>query len=244
MIRIAKYLAHLGYGSRREIEKMVDDAKIKVNGIVIKDKGHKIQESEDVIEVAGKQVVSIESLVYYALHKPVGILSTTRDENGRKTVVDLVNSKIRVYPVGRLDRDSSGLILLTNDGELTHKLTHPKFHVVKRYKVCVRGEVDVKKVERLSRGVLLTDGKTAPCEVKVLKRMRLRSWIEFKLKEGRYRQIRRMCGKVGLEVLELIRMDFGPIGLGELGEGQARKLTEGEVEELRRAVGGGQIPKS
>lgn len=238
MIRIAKYLAHLGYGSRREIEKLVDESRIKVNGEVIKDKGRKVEIGVDKIELDNKLIDQVDELVYYAVHKPIGVVSTTKDEIGRKTVVDLVSSKIRLYPIGRLDRDSSGLILLTNDGELTHKLTHPKYHVVKRYKVCVRGEVDLKKVERLSRGVLLTDGKTAPCEVKILKKMRLRSWLEFKLKEGKYRQIRRMCGRVGLEVLELIRMDFGPISLGELGLAKSRKLTEGEVELLRNAVEG------
>jgi len=238
MIRIAKHLAHLGYGSRREIEKMVDDGKIKVNGEIIEDKGRKVDPIRDVIELNGKVIENNDDFVYLALNKPIGIVSTTSDEKGRKSVVDLVKNKtkVRVYPVGRLDLDSTGLILLTNDGELTHKLTHPKFHVVKRYKVCVMGDVTLDKVNRLSKGVKLSDGQTAPCEVRILKKMRLRSWLEFKLKEGRYRQVRRMCGRVGLEVIELIRMGFGDIELGDLGSGESRLLTNEEIEGLRRAV--------
>ena len=233
MIRIAKYLAHLGYGSRREIEDMVDAGKIKVNGEIIKDKGRKVEPGVDEVEVNGKLVKEDSELVYFAVNKPVGVVSTTDDEAGRTAVVDLVDTKFRVYPVGRLDRDSSGLLILTNDGELTHKLTHPKFHVVKRYKVCVMGEVNLDKIKKLGHGVRLSDGMTAPCEVKLLKKMRLRSWLEFNLHEGRYRQIRRMCGRVGLEVVELIRMAFGEIELGDLASGKARKLTEGEIQALR-----------
>ncbi len=238
-IRIAKYLAHQGYGSRRAIELWVDEGKVAVNGGIIKDKGHKVIPGKDVIAIDGEEIEAQGEFVYYALNKPVGVLSTTKDSQRRRTVVDLVRDRIgsrRVYPVGRLDLDSEGLILLTNDGELTHKLTHPKFHIPKKYRVCVQGEVLRWKLDKLRSGVRLRDGVTSPAEVKIVQPMRNRTWLEFVISEGRHRQIRRMCGAVKLSVIQLVRVEFGPVKLERLPSGQMRVLGEDEVEVLRRAV--------
>jgi len=235
-IRIAKYLAYHGYGSRRLVEKWVDEGKIMVNGQVIKDKGHKILPGTDKIKIEGQEIEESPELVYYLVNKPVGVLSTTQDPSGRRVVSDLVDSERRVYPVGRLDLDSEGLILLTNDGPLTHQLTHPKFHIPKKYRVCVQGEVLRWKLDRLRTGVKLADGVTKEAEVKIVQPMRNRTWLEFIIREGRHRQIRRMCAAVKLSVIQLVRVEFGPVKLDKMPVGQWRELRESEVKALIKSV--------
>jgi pseudouridine synthase len=170
----------------------------------------------------------------WALHKPPGYLSTARDERGRPTVLDLVPSQRRLYPIGRLDLDSEGLLLLTDDGELANLLTHPRHHVAKRYRVLADRVLTGPELERLRGGVGLEDGWTHPCEARALSD----GWLELVLHEGRNRQIRRMLASLGVGVRRLLRVQVGPLALGELECGICRRLTAHEVEQLRRAVGG------
>lgn len=236
-IRLNKYLANAGVVSRRGIKELLKKGLIIVNGVKVSEPGIRIDPEKDKIIVDGRVISKNANFVYKILNKPHGVVSTTADEEGRTAVVDLVESAIRLYPVGRLDSDSIGLILLTNDGELTHKLTHPKFHIPKTYEVIVQGKVTSAQLQELSEGVLLKDGKTLPCEVKILEEFKFTTKVEIVLHEGRNRQIRRMMGKLGIEVHELKRVGIGDIRLGTLEDGQSRDLTEKEIQSLKNSVG-------
>lgn len=236
-IRLDKYLANSGISSRRKIGELVKKGSVLINGQKALESGQRIDVDLDKVVVDGKAVKKGSNFVYFVLNKPLGVVSTTSDENGKETVVSLIESPIRLYPVGRLDSDSIGLILLTNDGELTHKLTHPKFHIPKTYEVLVHGKVSKDQLKILREGVKLKDGMTAPSEVEIIEEFRLTTKLKFVLHEGKNRQIRRMAGKVGLEVLELKRVGIGEIKLGLLGIGESRRLTDEEVESLKTAVG-------
>jgi 23S rRNA pseudouridine2605 synthase len=233
-MRLAKHLAHAGVASRRAAERMIAAGRVRVDGEVVCDPARGVGDGNRV-EVDGRLLAGPELRVVYAVHKPVGVLSTARDTHGRPTVVELVGEERRLYPVGRLDADSSGLILLTNDGELANRLTHPRYGVPKTYRVRVGGgSVGERALHALREGVQLDDGKTAAAQVR-----RLRGdLLEFTIREGRNRQVRRMCEVVGHPVLALERVRLGPVRLGDLKVGACRRLSEAEVAKLR-ACGSG-----
>jgi 23S rRNA pseudouridine2605 synthase len=229
-VRLAKYLAHAGVASRRSAETLIAAGRVSVGQEIVTDPARDVNEGSRVT-VDGRPVLGAEPRVLYAVNKPVGVVSTARDPQRRGTVVEMVPAGgLRLYPVGRLDADSSGLILLTNDGELANRLTHPSFQVTKTYRVRLGGGAVTKKaLNALSGGVELDDGPTAPARVRRLKG----NVIEITIGEGRNRQVRRMCAAVGHPVLELQRVGFGPLQLDGIREGEHRRLTEAEVERLR-----------
>jgi len=229
-MRLAKYLAHAGVASRRAAETLIADGRVSVDGALVTDPAHDVGEDARVA-LDGRPVEGAEPRVLYALHKPVGVVSTARDTHGRKTVLDLVPARgLRLYPVGRLDADSSGLILLTNDGELANRLTHPRFEVPKTYRAKLAGPpVTDRALRSLRAGVQLEDGVTAPARARRVSE----HVIELTIHEGRNRQVRRMCKAVGHSVVELTRIAFGPLELGELKPGAHRRLSEGELQRLR-----------
>ena len=230
-MRLAKYLAHAGVASRRAAEAMIAEGRVSVGGRTVGDPALDVDEQSSVA-VDGRALAGAEAHVVYMLNKPLGVLSTTRDTHGRTTVTQLLpEAGVRLYPVGRLDAQSSGLILLTNDGELANRLTHPRFEVPKTYVARLRGGVPGgARLRMLREGVKLEDGLTAPAEVRVLSRER----IELTIREGRNHQVRRMCEHVGHPVLELKRIRFGPLSLGRLAPGDHRTLSARELELLRR----------
>jgi 23S rRNA pseudouridine2605 synthase len=233
-MRLAKHLAHAGVASRRAAEALIVAGRVRVDGELVRDPARDVDDRNRV-EVAGRLLAGPEQRVVYAVHKPVGVLSTVRDTHGRPTVVELIaGEERRLYPVGRLDADSSGLILLTNDGALADRLTHPRYRVPKTYRVRIaRGPVGERALRALREGVPLEDGVTAPARVR-----RLGSGLlELTIQEGRNRQVRRMCEAVGHPVLALERVLLGPMRLGELEPGAYRRLTESEVAKLRAAGG-------
>ncbi|MGH2864069.1 MAG: pseudouridine synthase [Solirubrobacteraceae bacterium] len=232
-MRLAKYLAHAGVASRRSAEALVAAGRVTVAGRTITDPARDVDE-RSAVALDGKPIAGAEPRVVYALNKPVGVLSTVRDSHGRPTVVGLVPAAgLRLYPVGRLDRDSSGLILLTNDGELANRLTHPRFQVPKSYRVKLRGGPPSEEVlDALRAGVQLEDGPTAPARVRRVGG-RGSSSIEITIHEGRNRQVRRMCQAAGRVVVELERTRFGPLTLDGLAPGAHRRLSAGELARLR-----------
>jgi 23S rRNA pseudouridine2605 synthase len=232
-IRLQKVLAQAGLGSRRVCEDLIDRRRVRVNGEVAV-VGRRVDPEMDVVEVDGAQIGVRSGLVHYLLNKPAGVITTASDTHGRPTVVDLVPSEPRVFPVGRLDGDTEGLLLLTNDGDLTHRLTHPSFGVDKEYLVEVEVEPHRGMVRRLREGVELDDGLTAPAKVAVLGERLLRITIH----EGRNRQIRRMCEAVGTPVVRLVRTRIGPLSDRTLAPGEWRSLTQDEVRALERAAVG------
>ncbi len=235
-MRLSKFLAHAGVASRRAAETMIRDGRVTVAGEIVLDPALDVDE-HSVVAADGRPLDGPEARIVYVLNKPLGVLSTAKDTHGRTTVVALIadtlagtRERSRLYPVGRLDADSSGLILLTNDGALAHGLTHPSFEVQKTYRARVGGgPVGDAALRRLREGVSLEDGITAPARVRRLGR----SALELTIHEGRNRQVRRMCEAVGHPVSELRRVAFGPLKLGELAPGAFRRLTDGEIERLR-----------
>jgi 23S rRNA pseudouridine2605 synthase len=226
-IRLNKYLANQGIASRRDIKSLLKYQIVTVNGQRIKESGFRIDPKRDDVRLNGNKIEPPE-LLYFLLNKPRGIVSTTADEYERKNVISLVPTKERIYPVGRLDKDTTGLIILTNDGALTNLLTHPRFHVDKVYRLTIAGGATNAQLHALRNGVLLTDGITAPAEVTVLSK----NQVEMKIHEGRNRQIRRMCETVGIKLVDLQRIKFGPLTLKNLSVGKFRKLTQVEIASL------------
>lgn len=236
-VRLQKYLAECGVASRRKSEELIDQGKVKVNGNIASI-GDKINPKRDTVTVSGKKIVKQKSHTYIMLHKPRGFITTMSDEMDRKCVAQLVKDVPgRVYPVGRLDRDSEGMLLFTNDGEFANAMTHPARHVPKTYRVTVRPSISEEQITKLTTGVIIEDRMTAPAEVRVVTKEEGRVVLEIILYEGRNRQIRKMCEEVGLEVARLKRTAIGSIKLGMLKQGDYRELTEDEVRKLMIAAG-------
>ena len=231
-MRINKFLSTLGIASRRAIDKYIEEGRIKVNG-VIASTGIDVTE-EDEIYIDNKKIETnrIEEKVYFMLNKPLEVLSASSDDRGRKTVIDLIKTDKRIFPIGRLDYMTSGLILLTNDGELFNRLVHPKSEIYKKYYIKVFGEVKKEEIEELKKGVLLEDGKTLPAKVSGIKYDKNKTSMYISIREGRNRQIRRMIEKFGYKVLMLRREKIGELSLGDLKEGKYRELTREEIEYL------------
>jgi 23S rRNA pseudouridine2605 synthase len=231
--RIQKVLARAGFGSRRGCEELIRQGRVVVNGEMAK-LGQRIEPKRDRITVDGRLVQTDYTLNYVALNKPKGVLSAARDDTGRhRTVCDLVSLPGRLYPVGRLDLDSEGLILLTNDGELANFLTHPRYEHTKEYFVDVEGHPEEEALERWRRGIYLDDQRTAPAEVSILSHKKNYTRLRVVLREGRKRQIRRVAEKLGHPVRKLVRVRIGPIQLGNLKPGQWRPLSKGELVQLQ-----------
>jgi 23S rRNA pseudouridine2605 synthase len=234
-MRLAKFLAHAGVASRRAAEEIIRDGRVTIDGDIVTDPARAADETTEV-RVDGKPVRAPEERAVWLVNKPAGVVSTAKDTHGRKTIVQLVHAPgTRLYPVGRLDAETTGLILLTDDGDLANRLTHPRYEVPKVYVAKVgRGGIAVpeRALRALREGVVLDDGKTLPAEVR-----QIRSGVlEITLREGRKRQVRRMCAEVGQPVHQLQRVAFGPLRLGDLGEGHVRRLNPAEVQRLRDAA--------
>lgn len=231
-IRLDKFLANQGICSRRNIKQLLKENSLTVNGQRVRESGTRLHPTKDDIRLNGNKIKP-PKLVYYLVNKPKGIVSTTADEFGRKNVTSLVPATERIYPVGRLDKDTTGLILLTNDGELTNLLTHPRYHVYKVYRLKIEGKATKEQLHAFRSGVLLEDGITAPAKASVIKEANDFSIVEVTLHEGKNRQIRRMCESVGIKLLDLKRIQFGLIGMHGVPEGKYRNLTDREISQLR-----------
>lgn len=238
-IRLQKFMAEQGIASRRKSEELIAQGKVKVNGHPAS-LGDKINPYKDLVTVKGEKVAHIKKrkMIYIMLHKPRGYVTTVSDERGRKTVMDLIpDIKERVYPVGRLDKDSEGLLILTNDGVFTNCMTHPSHEYSKVYRVTVRPAVNDEILTNLRSGIVIDGKKTSPAEVTVLTQEEGRVVLEFIIHEGRNREIRKMCESQGLEVARLKRTAIGSLKLGMLPQGKYRELTEQEVKKLLRSAG-------
>ena len=230
-MRLAKFLAHAGVASRRAAEGIIREGRVTVGREIVLDPARDVGEHDDV-RVDGAAVALEAEQVVYLVNKPAGVVSTAKDTHGRPVVTELVDAGVRLYPVGRLDADTTGLILLTNDGELANQLMHPRYEVPRKYVAKVHGGfVKNRALERLREGVQLEDGKTAPAQVRQVRP----GVLELTIHEGRKRQVKRMCEAVGHRVLSLRRVAFGPLELGRVPEGKARQLTPREVRSLRSA---------
>jgi 23S rRNA pseudouridine2605 synthase len=234
-MRLSKFLSTAGVASRRAAEELIRSRRVVVDGEAATDPAARVDES-NVVTVDGRRITQLSTArVVYAVNKPEGVVSTARDTHGRPPVVSLVDSERRLYPVGRLDIDTTGLILLTDDGELAHRLTHPSFEVEKTYRATLRNPpIDQAAIEQLAQGVELDDGLTAPANVRLVKP----DTIELTIHEGRKRQVKRMCAHVGHRVQKLERIKFGPLELGDLKPGRYRRLSAGEVASLQSAATG------
>ncbi len=236
--RLQKFMAEAGAGSRRRCEEWILDGQVRVNGQVVRELGTRVDPERDEVVFRGKTLFLPEKKVTVALYKPAGYITTAKDQFGRPQVTELVKiPNVRLYPVGRLDYQTTGLLLLTNDGELACALTHPKHHIAKCYQAVLKGRIQPEDVKRLCEGVLLEDGyTTAPAEVRLLGPLGRDSRIEITVYEGKNHQIRKMARAVGHPVLRLKRVRVGNIGLQGLKEGEYRELTEQELAELRRSL--------
>lgn len=234
MERLQKVLANRGVASRRRAEELILAGRVQVEGEVVLQLGTKVDPASE-IRVDGVLVKS-DPLAYVILNKPPGYVTTAHDPEGRPTVLELVDTPLRLFPVGRLDYDTAGLLLLTNDGELTNILTHPRYGVEKTYQAKVRGVPTSEELARLQRGIILADGPTQPAKVKLISTDGEQATLELTIAEGRKRQVRRMCEQIGHTVVELVRTSFGPLSLGSLPLGSVRQLNSREkraLEQLR-----------
>lgn len=237
--RLQKLIAHAGIASRRAAEELIANGLVTINGKVAS-VGDKADPTKDEIRVEGRRLKLEKKRRYIALYKKRGVVSSTVSQGDRQTVVEIVNTDERLYPVGRLDIDSEGLVLLTNDGDLTHKITHPRYGLEKTYKVQVSGKPSWETLEKWRSGIVLEGERTAPAKIRVLEEDRGTTWLRVVMHEGKKRQIRRVAEALGHPALRLIRTHIGPIEIGRLKPGQYRELTRGEIETLKAAV----APKS
>lgn len=238
MVRLAKYLAEAGIASRRKAESLILDGKVQVNGCIVTTPGYKVEPEQDQV-VVDNRPVQPEKRVYYVLNKPRGFLSTVIDVRGRPTVMQLMNGvDCRVYPVGRLDMDTYGLLLFTNDGDFANLMIHPRHHVPKTYQAWVKGHPDNIAMTKLREGIMLEDGWTAPAGARILQRSKDQSLVEMVLYEGRKRQVKRMLKAVGHPVVELCRTGFGCLNLDGIAPGQYRLLKDAEVNTLKKLAFG------
>lgn len=235
--RLQKVLAAAGIDSRRNCEELILEGVVRVNRKVVDTLPVFVDPDEDVITVNGRKIKAAEK-VYFLLNKPKGVICTNRDPQGRKKAIDLIRSSQRIFCVGRLDVDSGGLIILTNDSELSNRLTHPKYELPKTYVVKVKGLIKGEQVDKLKKGIWLAEGKTSRAAVKILRRSHVDSSIEITITQGLNRQIRRMLAKVGFSVKTLKRTRIGKIDISRLGVGKSRKLTAKEINYLQKITSG------
>lgn len=233
-IRLDKLLANAGIISRRGVKQFLKTNDVTVAGKRVTESGTRVSLTDKVL--INGQPIKKPGFVYFLLNKPMGIISTTSDEFGRDTVTSLIDTPYRVYPVGRLDKDTHGLVLLTNDGELTHKLIHPKYHVPKVYRLTIEGHPREEQLNQFCEGVILDDGITLPAPTRIIHKTPETTVLEVTLHEGRNRQIRRMCDAIGLALKDLQRLAFGPLQLATLKKGDYRELTKKEIQSLKDAV--------
>jgi len=234
LMRLDKLLSDAGYCSKKRAAEFLKNNMVLINGIRTHEPGTKLNVGKDTIGVNGNALKDLEEKVYYLLNKPKGVVSTVADEHNRPTVVSLIPETKRIFPVGRLDENTSGLIILTNDGIFSNRLTHPSFHTPKTYELTIRGFVPKPALQKLRSGVALKDGKTSPAKAETLKKEKGNTVLEMTIKEGRNRQIRRMCGKLNLELLDLKRVVIGDLRDSNLKAGEFRKLSETEINNLKR----------
>lgn len=237
--RLQKIIAQAGLASRRGAERLIAAGRVKVNGVVADQLGAKADPEKDRVEVDGRVLEGAEPTVYYMINKPAGFITTAKDPRGRPAIARLTAGlPARVFPVGRLDMDAEGLLILTNDGDLAKRLMHPRHHVSKTYRVKVSGVPNPAALRKLTAGEIIVEGKPVlPAEVEVIKTSADRAWLRVTLREGRYHQVKRMCQAVGHPVLKLKRTEYGPLKLGRLETGAVRPLTRGEIEALKRSAG-------
>jgi 23S rRNA pseudouridine2605 synthase len=236
-MRINKFLAHAGVCSRRNADLLVAAGKVAINGVTVQKLGTPVDPKTDQVTVDGKRVSLQSNLTYILLNKPKGYLSTVKDSFQRFTVLHLVGKDKKVYPVGRLDKDTEGVLLLTNDGELAYRLTHPKFEIEKVYRVTVRGKLDPKALESFKTGIKLDDGDIARGEAKILETGAQSSVFELRMREGKKREIKRMCHALGLRVIHLKRIRFAHLTVRGLAPGEWRYLERSEISRLKKLVG-------
>ena len=227
--RLQKFMASCGIASRRKCEELILSGKVKVNGVIVKELGVKVNGNIDKIEYDGKVIKPEEKKVYIILNKPEGYITSVKDEKNRKTVLDIVKVEERIYPIGRLDYDSSGLLLLTNDGDIYNKIIHPRVEITKKYIAVVQGEFKKQELEKFKKGVDIGGYITAKAEIKVLKYEDDKTTVEIGIHEGKNRQIRKMCAALNHNVLALKRIYIGKIKLGNLKRGEYRDLTREEL---------------
>jgi len=243
-VRLQKYLAHAGVTSRRKAEELIEKGRVRVNGRVVRELGTSVA-GDDCVEVGGRIVSVPLQHRYVILHKPLKVMTTMRDPEGRRTVADLVPRDLgRVVPVGRLDYDTSGVLLMTDDGELAHILTHPSFGVEKTYRAVVRGRLGPEDVKKFLAGVRLEEGSARPAKVRVVRTGSRASEIDITIHEGRNRQVRRMFDATDHPVSSLVRLRFGPLSLGTLAPGHWREATEKEISALRALAHGAKALRS
>ncbi len=241
-MRLQKYLAHAGIASRRKAEELIEKGRVRVNGRVVRALGTSVA-GDDSVEVGGRSVSLPPQHRYVVLHKPLKVMTTMRDPEGRRTVADLVPRDLgRIVPVGRLDYDTSGVMLMTDDGELAHVLTHPRFGVEKTYRAVVRGKLGPDDVKKFLAGVRLEEGSARPAKVRVVRTGSRASEIDITIHEGRNRQVRRMFEATEHPVSSLVRLRFGPLSLGSLAPGHWREATDKEVASLRALASAAQRP--
>lgn len=231
--RLQKYMAACGIASRRKCEEIILQARVKVNGKIVNELGAKIDEEKDLVTLDGKLIKKEKNKVYIALNKPKGYVSTVKDERGRKTILDLVDVTERIYPIGRLDYDTSGLILLTNDGDIYNKIIHPKQEKNKIYIALIKGIPTENDIEKFERGINIDGYVTAPAKFKIIKKFKDYCEVEIIIHEGRNRQIRKMCDFINHQILELKRLQIGDIKLGNLPLGKWRYLNTKEIQSIK-----------
>jgi len=234
IVRLQKYLAEAGIASRRKAESFILKGMVYVNGSVIRELGFKIDDEKDVVEFDGKRVLKGDEFIYIVFNKPECCVTTVKDQFGRKTVLDYFkNIEKRIYPVGRLDYDTSGLLIMTNDGKLTYELTHPKHNVDKTYIAEVDRVPSKSDIIRLEKGIFIDGYKTSPAQVKIIKKFKSGAVLKIVIHEGRNRQVRKMCNAVGCKVLRLKRTAIGNISIGNIKKGEYRYLNKEEVHYLK-----------